>query len=766
MSTPSGLFSRINDRTKRNNPNFRNECLSDLALAKRFGLETTLAGHRGAVRCVNWSPSGDSLVSGSMDLKVRLWDLSTRKSQVFNAGLMQTIYCVKFFDRENIISSGECISLLNIPSSNYRLFGGHRGPINDIAIDSQSSHIFLSGGDDGTVRQYDLREGPRAGALYEGSIVVDLRHQRRRIYQTGVGVSVSMFITTQTKISNLCINPSDNNELAVTGADPFIRLYDRRMMGTERSVESVRKIVPSTVSNLRHASAMQISGIAYNHNGSKLIASYCGDNLYTLNTKDQLVPKPATASQPPAKKSKTKPSTDPIETPQKDSPSKKRKSGDESPRTSSKKRTVKDPRTPDRSPRSIEMEEENSPRVKKSRDGETNEQEPPRKRKKRDGSTSPTIANQTDIGTTPQSNIETHTEPPVPTATTANSNIPTLVQSTPNAAEMGDTIMMEIETDLGLGLDDEPEQDSPDVMSTISRLRSVLQSLGETAQQPTPRPIPTQMVGAFGRFLEAMFLNGIMGQTGTQANEQAGHIGQDQQTEQNIENQTEPVVPQQTPRDPRLLGGIGMMSFAGMFGEPANMHLGENVPTVGDGNLFPGIIGSLMEGLNELPTEDNNHRHQKCENEFLDCYSGHKNTSPYSAVTFLGPNSEYAVSGSDGGKIFIWDTRTGKIVTVLNADSQVAASLSAHPTTLMMASGGKDHTVKLWSPCAEKGVSDEDIATIEAENAIGPHIQGYEGPVLVNIMHLEPRQDGDLQSELRRLMGLRMARYHEEDSEQ
>jgi WD and tetratricopeptide repeat-containing protein 1 len=41
---------------------------------KRLGLEAELEGHQGCVNCLEWSPDGLHLASGSDDTNVILWD--------------------------------------------------------------------------------------------------------------------------------------------------------------------------------------------------------------------------------------------------------------------------------------------------------------------------------------------------------------------------------------------------------------------------------------------------------------------------------------------------------------------------------------------------------------------------------------------------------------------------------------------------------------------------------------------------------------------
>ena len=45
----------------------------------RLGLSATLEGHRGCVNCLHWNTSGSRVLSGSDDVKLRLWDPYAKK---------------------------------------------------------------------------------------------------------------------------------------------------------------------------------------------------------------------------------------------------------------------------------------------------------------------------------------------------------------------------------------------------------------------------------------------------------------------------------------------------------------------------------------------------------------------------------------------------------------------------------------------------------------------------------------------------------------
>ncbi|XP_076457431.1 uncharacterized protein LOC143291451 [Babylonia areolata] len=80
-------------------------------------------------------------------------------------------------------------------------------------------------------------------------------------------------------------------------------------------------------------------------------------------------------------------------------------------------------------------------------------------------------------------------------------------------------------------------------------------------------------------------------------------------------------------------------------------------------------------------------------------YSGHRNNATVKGVSFYGPRSEYVVTGSDCGHIFLWDKVTQHVVQFLDADhSGVVNSLEAHPFAPVLATSGLDHDVKIWAP--------------------------------------------------------------------
>lgn len=100
-------------------------------------------------------------------------------------------------------------------------------------------------------------------------------------------------------------------------------------------------------------------------------------------------------------------------------------------------------------------------------------------------------------------------------------------------------------------------------------------------------------------------------------------------------------------------------------------------------------------------------------------YFGHRNRrTMIKEANFWGDN--YIMSGSDCGRIFFWDKKTGKVVTTFKGDGYVVNRLAPNPNHYALASSGIDYDIKLWStqyqlseplkPC------DEDIMKIIENN--------------------------------------------------
>ena len=87
-------------------------------------------------------------------------------------------------------------------------------------------------------------------------------------------------------------------------------------------------------------------------------------------------------------------------------------------------------------------------------------------------------------------------------------------------------------------------------------------------------------------------------------------------------------------------------------------------------------------------------------------------------VTFLGSDDGIVASGSDCGKVFLYDADKGTLLACLHdADSDIANCVQCHPHEPILATSGLESTVKLWAPSGEAVEDDEEeLARIVEEN--------------------------------------------------
>ncbi|KAK9244964.1 WD40-repeat-containing domain protein [Lipomyces tetrasporus] len=82
----------------------------------------------------------------------------------------------------------------------------------------------------------------------------------------------------------------------------------------------------------------------------------------------------------------------------------------------------------------------------------------------------------------------------------------------------------------------------------------------------------------------------------------------------------------------------------------------------------------------------------------LKVFRGHCNVQTVKDVNFFGADDEYIMSGSDSGHLFVWDKSTGRIVQILDADTEIVNVMQPHPQIPQIAVSGIDRTIKIFSP--------------------------------------------------------------------
>ncbi|KAK3596933.1 hypothetical protein CHS0354_002500 [Potamilus streckersoni] len=189
-------------------------------LISRLGLEAELEGHQGCVNCLEWNEKGTLLASGSDDVQIMIWDPFKKKSKaIIHTGHQGNIFSVKFLpnsgDATLVSGAADCkirVHDLNVGETTH-VFSCHINRVKRLATAPHVPFMFWSAAEDGLIMQYDLRS-PETCQPNGKNVLVNLKAH----------------MGGEAEAKCIAINPHNPEQLAVGANDPFVRLYDRRML--------------------------------------------------------------------------------------------------------------------------------------------------------------------------------------------------------------------------------------------------------------------------------------------------------------------------------------------------------------------------------------------------------------------------------------------------------------------------------------------------------------------------------------------------------
>jgi len=204
---------------------FQRKFQVNLPLARRLGLEEELEGHTGCVNCLDWNEGGDLLASGSDDFNIILWDIKRKRPHnTLKSGHEGNIFSVKFLpcSTSNLVASAAADATVRVhctsTSQCTRSFTCHTRRVKRLSVTPQSPYLIWSGSEDGTVRQFDLREPHNCSSVRACANVI---------------INLTENIGPASEVKCIQVHSTYPELLAVGGSDPFVRLYDRRMINNK-----------------------------------------------------------------------------------------------------------------------------------------------------------------------------------------------------------------------------------------------------------------------------------------------------------------------------------------------------------------------------------------------------------------------------------------------------------------------------------------------------------------------------------------------------
>ncbi|XP_071562962.1 DDB1- and CUL4-associated factor 6 isoform X1 [Temnothorax nylanderi] len=252
---------------------------ASLQLMQRMSLLKRLKVHNGCVNSICWNSNGELILSGSDDQHLVLTNAHNYEVlEDYKTSHRANIFSAKFLpnsgDHRIVSCSGDGIilytDLTRRTETFHNQFTCHTGTTYEIATIPGEPHSFLSCGEDGTVRWFDLRVKDKCSAT------------RCR---------EDVLISCQRAVTALSVNPVLPHQIAIGCSDSTVRTFDRRTLGTSATgwtnVESsVRPLCSFTVPEFE-GNSYRITSLTYSPDGQDVLVSYSSDHLYLFSIKDQ-----------------------------------------------------------------------------------------------------------------------------------------------------------------------------------------------------------------------------------------------------------------------------------------------------------------------------------------------------------------------------------------------------------------------------------------------------------------------------------------------
>ena len=144
---------------------------------------------------------------------------------------------------------------------------------------------------------------------------------------------------------------------------------------------------------------------------------------------------------------------------------------------------------------------------------------------------------------------------------------------------------------------------------------------------------------------------------------------------------------------------------------PVNRHLTTTTTTTtqdssrSSSQQGPSRVKRPRNGTSLSPSSDESTTNNFVDRDIRMVYCGHRNVrTMIKEANFFGAYSQYVVSGSDDGRVFIWDRDSGDLVNFFTGDKRVVNCVQGHPLLPILAVSGIDKDIKLFEPLADSPV--------------------------------------------------------------
>jgi WD40 repeat protein len=204
----------------------------DLWLRPSWGLITTISAHTDWVRCLSFTPDSSTLVSGSFDQSIKLWQVSDQTLIHELKDHHKGVFALAVSADGQTLASGswdETIKLWNIATGQLLSnLEGHRTSVRALAA-SPDNQLLISGSFDNTVRVWQLASGDLLKTMSHDEPIAAIALDRTgqilastsddglvKLWSVSSGQEIAQLTGNSNCICSLTISPSSDAVLAGT----------------------------------------------------------------------------------------------------------------------------------------------------------------------------------------------------------------------------------------------------------------------------------------------------------------------------------------------------------------------------------------------------------------------------------------------------------------------------------------------------------------------------------------------------------------------
>ncbi len=213
---------------------------STLPVVTSIALDKTLSGHSDSVWSVALSSDGKTLVSGSEDKTIKIWNIDTGQLIRTLNGHSDSVRSVALSSDGQIIASGsgdKTLKLWNLETG-VRTFSQHSGPVWSVAF-SPDGQTLVSGSEDNTIKIWHLPTGElrrtlvgHSGRVFsvavspDGQIASASSDKTIKIWNLDTGMSRTL--EGHSDAVRTVVFSSDGKKLASSSWDKTVKVWDLR----------------------------------------------------------------------------------------------------------------------------------------------------------------------------------------------------------------------------------------------------------------------------------------------------------------------------------------------------------------------------------------------------------------------------------------------------------------------------------------------------------------------------------------------------------